>query len=135
LVPIHAHTLQFHNYTGTRAELIISMKALLFSSGASLAAGLQITTQAVERIQAAIDRLEGMWPQKGKQVLEDIFGSIPPHDEGRALQERLLQKFQKHKPFVFASFGSSVSAGHDNFMNQSWPFELERLLKPTFKDL
>merc|ERR1719188_567992 len=110
-------------------------KAALFASAASLATGLQVTTQANEVIQAAIDRLEGMWPQMGKQILEDIFGNIPPHDEGRGLQQRLRQKFQHHETFVFAAFGSSVSAGHDNFMNQSWPFELERLLKPTFKDL
>jgi hypothetical protein len=110
-------------------------KAVLLASAASLAAGLQVTTQANEVIQAAIDRLEGMWPQKGKRVLEDIFGMHPPRDEGAALQERLLQKFHEKGSFVFAAFGSSVSAGHDNFMNQSWPFELERLLKPTFKEL
>jgi hypothetical protein len=110
-------------------------KAALFASAAGLAAGLKVTTQPNEVIQAAIDRLEGMWPQKGKQILEDIFGSIPPHDEGRGLQQRLQRKFQRHETFVFAAFGSSVSAGHDNFINQSWPFELERLLKPTFKEL
>jgi hypothetical protein len=110
-------------------------KAVLLASAAGLAAGLQVTTQANEIIQAAIDKLEGMWPQKGKQVLEDIFGLHPPYDDGRALQERLLVKFHEKKTFVFAAFGSSVSAGHDNFMNQSWTFELERLLKPTFKDL
>jgi len=110
-------------------------KAVLLASAASLTAGLQVTTQADEIIGAAIDKLEGMWPQKGKQILEDIFGTLPPRDEGRALRERLLQKFQKHGTFVFAAFGSSVSAGHDNFMNQSWPFELERMLKPTFKEL
>jgi len=110
-------------------------KAVLLASAASLTAGLQVTTQANEVIQAAIDRLEGMWPQKGRQVLQDIFGSIPPRDEGRAAQERLLQRFRQGKAFVFAAFGSSVSAGHDNYMNQSWPFELERLLKPTFKEL
>jgi len=110
-------------------------KAVLFASAARLAAGLQVTTHANEVIQAAIDKLENMWPQKGKEILEGIFGALPPRDEGRALQERLLQKFQKHGTFVFAAFGSSVSAGHDNFMNQSWPFELERMLKPTFEDL
>jgi hypothetical protein len=52
-----------------------------------------------------------------------------------ALRDRLLQKFRAHGTFVFSAHGSSVSAGHDNFPNQSWPFELERLLRPTFKDL
>jgi len=115
--------------------MALMSRAALLAAAASSAAGLQVTTQANEVIQAAIDRLEGMWPQKGRQVLQDIFGSIPPRDEGRAAQERLLQRFRQGKAFVFAAFGSSVSAGHDNYMNQSWPFELERLLKPTFKEL
>jgi len=112
-------------------------KAFLFVSTWSLAAGLQVTTQDPREIlQTSIQKLERMWPHvNGKQMLEEIFSTIPSHDDGEALQERLLQKFRDHGAFVFAAFGSSVSAGHDNIMNQSWPFELERLLKPTFKDL
>ncbi|CAK0873330.1 unnamed protein product [Prorocentrum cordatum] len=110
-------------------------RAVLLASAAGLAAGLRVSTHANEIIEAALARLEGMWPETGKEMLEDVFSSNPPRDEGRALQQRLLQKFRDHSAFVFAAFGSSVSAGHDNFMNQSWPFELERLLKPTFTEL
>jgi hypothetical protein len=39
------------------------------------------------------------------------------------------------QPFVFAAFGSSVSAGHDNHPNVSWPLQLEGLLKPAFEKL
>jgi hypothetical protein len=121
-----------------RKELMSSMrKAILLASTWSLATGLQFTTQDPRDIlQAGIQRLERMWPHvDGRQMFEEIFSTIPPHDEGGALQERLLQKYRDHGAFVFATFGSSVSAGHDNVMNQSWPFELERLLKPTFRDL
>jgi hypothetical protein len=113
------------------------MKAILYGSAWGLATGLkvEVTTRADEILQASIDKLEGMWPGPGKQILEDIVNSIPSHDEGMALQERLLQKLHDNSAFVFAAFGSSVSAGHDNIKNQSWPFELERILKPTFKSL
>jgi len=122
----------------TNMELTSSMrKAVLLATTWSLAAGLQVTTQEpTEILEASIQKLERMWPHvNGKQMFEEVFSTIPSHDDGRALQDRLLQKFQAHRAFVFAAFGSSVSAGHDNIMNQSWPFELERLLKPTFKDL
>ncbi|CAK0829417.1 unnamed protein product [Prorocentrum cordatum] len=91
-------------------------KAVLVASTWSLAPGLQVTTQDPgEILQASIRRLENMWPHvDGRRMLEDIFGTIPSHDEGGALQARLLQKLHAHKTFVFATFGSSVSAGHDN---------------------
>jgi len=111
------------------------MKAILLGCAWGLAAGLQITSSADEIIQASIDRLDGMWPGSGRAMLEDIVNSIPSHDEGRSLQARLMEKLRNKDAFVFAAFGSSVSAGHDNLLNQSWPFELERLLKPTFQSL
>jgi len=116
-------------------------KAALLACGASLAAGLHVTTQGAapatpdEILEAAIGRLEGMWPHKGREMLQDVFSSIPSHDHGVALQNKLLQRLRAGSAFVFAAFGSSVSAGHDNVMNQSWPFELERLVRPTFRDL
>jgi hypothetical protein len=56
-------------------------------------------------------------------------------DQGLQLRSALRRKMSSQKPFVFAAFGSSVSAGHDNFPNVSWPFELERILNPTFEKL
>jgi hypothetical protein len=56
-------------------------------------------------------------------------------DQGVQLRSALQRKMVSKKPFVFAAFGSSVTAGHDNFPNQSWPFELERILNPTFEKL
>jgi hypothetical protein len=55
--------------------------------------------------------------------------------EGMQVRAALRNKMTSGQPFVFASLGSSVTAGHDNHYNSSWPFVLERILKPTFEKL
>ena len=42
---------------------------------------------------------------------------------------------QPNSSFLMTFGGSSVTAGHDNYYNQSYPFVLERRLKPIFKAL
>lgn len=111
--------------------------ALLFLTVAAPAAGLlRVTENSVAIIHDAMQKLERLWPGgKGAQILTEITSPprYPPRDHGHALGSRLRKKFESRDTFVFAAFGSSVSAGHDNVMNQSWPFELERILKPTFR--
>jgi len=89
-------------------------------------------------ILQAIERLEQMWPSHSgmtsKQMLSQAVFDDPSFDP-TVLRQKLAQRMKSRQPFVFATFGSSVSAGHDNFPNQSWPFQLERILKPTFQAL
>lgn len=118
----------------------MTMAARLLAPLAGLAAGITLQVDKVtpdeKIINSAIRGLEGLWPGgKGPEMLSDIMRTIPALDNGAQLQKKLKKRFETKKPFVFASFGSSVTAGHDNVMNQSWPFELERLLKPTFQNL
>ena len=44
-------------------------------------------------------------------------------------------KSERTTPFVFGISGSSVTAGHDNYYNQSYPAILESTLKPVFTAL
>merc|ERR1719183_625671 len=88
----------------------------------------------LDTLDGAIEALEDMWPVpdgKAKEFLQAPWG-YPSPDQGDALRAKLRARWLHHEPFVFASLGSSVTAGHDNYWNQSWPFELRRLLDPVF---
>ncbi len=42
---------------------------------------------------------------------------------------------QNNTKFVLSFGGSSVTAGHDNFFNESYPFVIEANLRPIFETL
>jgi len=52
------------------------------------------------------------------------------------LKYKVAKKFvDGNSTFLFIFGGSSVTAGHDNYYNQSYPLVLERRLKPVFDAL
>lgn len=52
------------------------------------------------------------------------------------LKYKIAKKFiDRNSSFLFIFGGSSVTAGHDNYYNQSYPLVLERRLKPVFDAL
>lgn len=46
---------------------------------------------------------------------------------------KMLANGIENTTFLMIFGGSSVTAGHDNFYNQSWPFVFERRMKPLFE--
>jgi len=87
-------------------------------------------------IDQASRKLENVWPHiDGREFLKRSTSWKPAGDGGRKLRARLKERFQKHETFTFAAFGSSVTAGHDGWLQAAWPAQLERILKPTFEKL
>jgi len=91
------------------------------------------TTADLATIFEAIERIDSMWRVPGGKVGEFLNAPWMAINQSQSLMRKLADRYSKHEAFVFASFGSSVTAGHDHFINQSWPFQLEQLLASVFK--
>jgi len=88
------------------------------------------------RVAAALAGMEAFWPGgRGREILGLATSTIPAPDKGARLRERLRARLHGKETFVFVAFGSSVTAGHDNYFNQTWPVMLEEVLRPTFEAL
>ena len=48
---------------------------------------------------------------------------------------RCARKYERTPAFVFGISGSSVTAGHDNYYNESYPAVIQRTPDPVFKAL
>jgi len=90
--------------------------------------------EGLHAVDQAVRELVARWPGKDSEsMLKAATEKIPPTDQGQALRAQLRRRQRDGSAFVFAALGSSVTAGHDNYGNQSWPYQLQELLKPVFK--
>ncbi|CAK0820250.1 unnamed protein product [Prorocentrum cordatum] len=68
------------------------------------------------RVAAALAGMEAFWPGgRGREILGLATSKIPAPDRGARLRERLRARLNGKETFVFVAFGSSVTAGHDNY--------------------
>jgi hypothetical protein len=105
------------------------------SSVGMLDGGLSVEAKA-EILHDAANKICNTFPgNMCSHLIEGARAVGPEASQGVQLREALGRKMSSGQPFVFGAMGSSVSAGHDNHPNTSWPFELSRLLKPTFERL
>jgi hypothetical protein len=57
------------------------------------------------------------------------FGSLD------ATAQRMVQAAQENRPFVIAFSGYSITVGRGNFLNQSFPFVLEQVLRQPMQNI
>jgi len=74
---------------------------------------------------------------EGKDTLEKVIAPYPGHPDHAAMVQALSRPFARamvhgDRPFVIGVLGDSTAAGADNCYYDSWPRQLERLLKPLF---
>jgi len=96
-----------------------------------------IDSLKMQVVETALRNLENVWPMiNGKDFLESTTNYRPPEEAATLkLRARLRARFERGETFVFAAFGDSITAGHENFFNQSWPVQLQKILEPTFTQL
>lgn len=73
-----------------------------------------------------------------KEALKSVNTSIITHlhsQSKRHTAERIILALHNEKRFVMSFGGYSVTVGRGNFYNQSYPFVMERILKPVFEEL
>jgi hypothetical protein len=89
-------------------------------------------TQARKIIQTIRDAFDERYFGYSSTLLErgvKSFGSID------ATAQRMVQAAQAGRPFVMAFSGYSVTVGRGNFFNQSFPFEVQRILNQPMQQL
>lgn len=57
------------------------------------------------------------------------------HSSKQHTAERIILAMQNDKRFTMSFGGYSVTVGRGNYYNQSYPFVMERILKPVFEEL
>ena len=94
----------------------------------SLGAARKIPAAAVE---AEMARLCALWPVPGSRGCGGLLHAPLAQDaRTAALLGEKLRRAAGRGAFVVAAFGDSITAGHDNFYNQSWVPQLTALLGP-----
>ena len=109
--------------------------------------------QSEEKLREGIQNIRSEFEDRygGKVLAEGILQRGLIHPENRKIRlpvsdqteisldlartaERMLQALEEERPFVMAFGGYSVTVGRGNHFHQSYPFVMERVIKPFMKD-
>jgi hypothetical protein len=88
--------------------------------------------EAHKWIQNVQSQFEARYGSYSETLLKDgveAFGSLD------ATAQRMVQASQAGRPFVMAFSGYSITVGRGNFFNQSFPFEVQRILSEPMQKI
>jgi hypothetical protein len=99
------------------------------------------TTKMLTARQTIDSALKALQRDVGPEYASELFGSLRFWNR-RYIKQKLIRallgqngcpgKAQSDHDFIMSFAGTSVTAGHDNFFNQSYPIVLERLLLDSY---
>lgn len=89
---------------------------------------LQESGDAIARIRQEFQTRYGKYASSMYSKAVQEFGDL------QSTAERLLRAASANEPFVLGFAGYSVTVGRGNYFHESFPFVLERLLKPLLRE-
>jgi hypothetical protein len=117
-------------------RLLLQKHHLALSSSSSSTSSS--SSQTVEFHSDAVEIVKREFYNRygGRQVAERMLErGIQPFGSMNHTSQRILQAAANDQPFVLSFAGYSVTVGRGNHLFESYPFVLERILKPLLKDI
>eukprot|EP00980_Cylindrotheca_fusiformis_P007455 scaffold1537_cov108-Cylindrotheca_fusiformis.AAC.14 len=97
----------------------------------------QLRNVSPAKVAAWIQEVRDEFQQRyGAQYADALFEKgVQSFGSLDATAERMLQAAQENRPFVVAFSGYSITVGRGNFLNQSFPFVMERVLQQPMRNI
>jgi hypothetical protein len=84
--------------------------------------------------KAAVEDLDSYY-EHDEHILRDAVVKRGDPSEDVLIAKMAIAMVEDEGSFKIAAVGSSVTAGHDTFVDAAWPAVIERALKPTWEAL
>ena len=102
----------------------------------AMVTGAAATCRPADCAAAAQRRICDMWPKPGTQGCDGLLRVPLAQDNAtrQALGAKMAEALRRGRLTV-AALGDSITAGHDNFYNQSWVPQLRELLAAPLQEV